>query len=117
MLSPYNEAQSISSQSPAAAAGLLRLALERFCDYRGIKPGTLATRIDALGLPQPLTKAAHACRHLGNDGVHEGFIYYNKDATYEIIVQMSNLLNLIVEQTIGLEEQTKKLMNKHDNRK
>lgn len=117
MLEPYNEAQSIASRSPSAAAGLLRLALERFCEYRNIKGGNLASRIDALGLPKQLAEAAHACRHLGNDGVHEGFIYYDKEATFEIVNQMSRLLNLIVDQTIGLEEQTKSLIEMHNNRK
>ena len=96
---------------------LLRHALERFCEYRGITTGSLASRINALGLPERITAAAHACRHLGNDGVHEGFIYYPKDATYDIVVQMSNLLNLIVEQTIGVEDQTKALIEMHNNRK
>ena len=113
----WDEAQSIATKSPAAAAGLLRHALERFCEHRGITTGTLASRINALGLPKRITDAAHACRHLGNDGVHEGFIYYPKDATYDIVVQMSKLLNLIVEQTVGVEEQTKALMDMHDNRK
>ena len=97
---PFTEAQRITFISPSAAAGLLRLSLERLCKEEGLT-GKLVEMISELSVPPHVVQAAHAIRLVGNDAVHEGFIHYDEEATPELVIKMSELLNSIVDYTIG----------------
>ena len=73
----YNEARSVAQTSPRAAAALLRLALQQFCDFMQLGGKTLDTSISELvrgGLPKQIVMAADIVRVTGNNAVHPGEI-------------------------------------------
>lgn len=97
----YDEARTIVSASPRAAAALLRLAAQKLMVPLGEKGKSLDDDIGALvktGLPDLVRKALDFCRVVGNNAVHPGEI--NIDDTPEIAHNLFHMLNYIVEDRI-----------------
>ncbi len=100
----YEEARSISDQSPRAAAALLRCALERLTEHLGEKDGSLYARIGNLaqkGLPKMVLKALDIVRITANEGgSHCGEIDLTGKDGKEVVDKLFLLVNFIVEKTI-----------------
>ena len=100
----YEEARSIASFSPRAAAALLRLAAKKLCEELGETDRDLFRAIGNLkkkGLPENVIRSLDTVRIVGNEGgAHEGQIdLTNKDNT-EVVNRLFKLINFIVEKTI-----------------
>ena len=100
----YEEARSISDQSPRAAAALLRCALERLTEHLGEKDVSLYERIGNLaqkGLPETVLKALDIVRITANEGgSHCGEIDLTGEDGKEVVDKLFWLVNFIVEKTI-----------------
>ena len=98
----YEEAASISGRSPRAAAGLLRLCIERLVnqlepedkdDLNG-KIGNLVEK----GLPVRVQQALDTVRCIGNNNLHPGQMDPHENP--ETVAQLFALVNIIVESMI-----------------
>lgn len=97
----YNEARLVASDSPRAAAALLRLTIETLILELGVKEKNLNNAIGELvaqGLPPAVQKAWDACRVIGNEAVHTGEIL--GDDTEETTKTLFWLVNFIVAKMI-----------------
>jgi len=100
----YLEARSIASESPRAAAALLRLSVQKLLLKLGGKGKNIDDDIGALvakGLPAQVRDALDICRVVGNNAVHPGEINLEDDP--ELVAQLFELINFIVAQTIERE--------------
>ena len=74
----YKEAALIYELSPRSAAALIRLALEKLCEYLGVKKKNIKESIETLAqqqkIPISIAKAADNIRLIGNANVHAGII-------------------------------------------
>lgn len=100
----YEEAATISGQSPRAAAALLRLAIQ----HLGVDLGGAGKNINddiALlvkqGLPDIVQQSLDVVRVVGNNAVHPGVIDADNPQT---VGKLFELLNVIVEYTISLPQ-------------
>ena len=78
----YEEARAIVSRSPRGAAALLRLAIQKLCDYLEAKGTDLNEQIGYLvkqGLDPQIQKALDIVRVIGNESVHPGQIDMKDD--------------------------------------
>lgn len=100
----YEEAASIFSRSPRAAAALLRLALQKLCIHLGEKGDRIDVDVRELArknvLPQLLIKVADTVRITGNNAVHPGEM--SAEDVDLVASKMFLMLNLIV--TKGITE-------------
>lgn len=97
----YLEAASILSDSPRAAAALLRLALQKLCVQLGEKGDNINDDIKALvakGLNPLVQKSLDALRITGNNAVHPGEI--NLKEQPERVFKLFDLINFIANKLI-----------------
>ena len=90
----YEEASTISSQSPRAASALLRLALQMLLEHIG-RTGTLDTNIKNLveeGLDPQIQKALDIVRVTGNHAVHPGKIVFDDTTDVQAIFYLVNII-------------------------
>ncbi len=101
----YEEARLISSDSPRAAAALLRVALEKLTEELGEKTGNLNIRIGNLskkGLPKSVINSLDIVRIVANEGgSHSGEIDLTGADSVEIVDRLFWLVNFIIEKTIS----------------
>jgi hypothetical protein len=98
----YEEAASISNQSPRGAAALLRLALQKLCKHLGGGGENLNDDIAILvkeGLPPRVQKSLDIVRVIGNNAVHPGQIDTDDP---EVVANLFILVNLIIEYMIEM---------------
>lgn len=98
----FEEARQISSQSPRAAAALLRLCVQKICNFLLGKPGKIDDQIGQLvadGLPKRVQQALDAVRVIGNESVHPGTMDLNDSP--EVAQALFRLVNLIVQDCIS----------------
>ena len=104
----YNEAASILSQSPRAAAALLRLALEELCDKWGAEGKNIQSKIDWLiknkSISPRIVRMMDTVRITGNEAVHPGMIDL-RDKDGKIAIALFILLNRIIENVITEERE------------
>lgn len=97
----YIEAGIIFSDSPRAAAALLRLALQKLCKQLGEKGENINDDIKNLvakGLNPLVQKSLDALRITGNNAVHPGEI--NLEEEPERVLKLFDLLNFIANKMI-----------------
>lgn len=97
----YLESASILSDSPRAAAALLRLALQKLCVQLGEKGENINDDIKALvakGLNPLVQKSLDALRITGNNAVHPGEI--NLSEQPERVFKLFDLINFIANKLI-----------------
>ncbi len=106
----YNEARNLVSDSPRAAAALLRLALQKLTPHLGEKGKKIDVDIANLvekGLPVKIQKALDILRVIGNASVHPGQI--DMKDNIEVAILLFGLLNTIVSVMITNPKEIDKL--------
>ena len=94
----YDQARQVRRDSPAASAGLLRLALQLYLDQFGVPEGDLYRRIGILeewGVPPLPISSMDAIRWGGNVGMHEGRV--RPEDTAQISDDLFEAINLLAE--------------------
>ncbi|MFN3161246.1 MAG: DUF4145 domain-containing protein [Rubinisphaera brasiliensis] len=102
VLKLYEEAAAIFSQSPRAAAALLRLAIQVLCLEVGESGKNINQDIASLvqkGLPEIVQQSLDVVRVTGNNAVHPGQIDADDPAVVE---SLFGLVNVIVEYMIAM---------------
>ncbi|BCM26009.1 hypothetical protein ZMTM_22680 [Methyloradius palustris] len=108
----YNEASTIFSASPRAAAALLRLGLQELCVHLGGKGRNINDDIASLvekGLPLIVQQSLDIVRVTGNEAVHPGQI--DVDST-ETVGSLFELINIIVEYMIAMPQKVSGIYKK-----
>jgi hypothetical protein len=111
VLNLYNEAASIASKSPRAAAALIRLAVQVLCVHLGEPGKNLNDDIGKLvekGLRPMVQKSLDAVRVTGNNAVHPGQIDVDDP---QVVALLFSLLNIIVEQMISVPNEVDSIYN------
>ncbi len=97
----YIEAGNVFSDSPRAAAALLRLALQKLCKQLGEKGENINEDIKSMvsrGLNPLVQKSLDALRITGNNAVHPGEI--NLEEEPDKVLKLFELLNFIANKMI-----------------
>ncbi len=97
----YREAANVFSDSPRAAAALLRLALQKLCKQLGEKGENINEDIKNLvskGLNPLVQKSLDALRITGNNAVHPGEIDLTEEP--DRVVKLFDLINFIANKMI-----------------
>jgi hypothetical protein len=100
-LPDYQEAAAVLSRSPRAAAGLLRLVVEKVCTQLEPTGKDINTRIGNLvkqGLPTRIQQALDTVRVVGNEAVHPGTMDLEDDQ--DTCLKLFTLVNIIVQDRI-----------------
>ncbi len=109
----YQEARNLVSDSPRAAAALLRLALQKLTPHLGEKGEKIDDDIANLvekGLPVKIQKALDTLRVIGNESVHPGQI--DMKDNIEVATLLFSHLNTIVSVMITNPKEIDKLYEK-----
>lgn len=100
----HSEARAVLSDSPRAAAALLRLLMEKLLQDTTGKPGNLNTQIGLLVerrmFDEQLQQTADTIRVSGNNAVHPAQIQDQGD-TEEVALNMFELVNFLVDDLIA----------------
>jgi hypothetical protein len=108
----YNEARSVLSTSPRAAAALLRLSIQKLCQAIGETGQNLNDDIASLvvkGLDKKIQQALDIVRVIGNNAVHPGQIDLRDDRN--TANQLLRLVNLIAEKMISEPKQIQSMFD------
>jgi len=98
----YEEAREIASNSPRAAAALLRLAVQKLCKELGESGKNITDDIANLvkqGLSVEIQQALDIVRVVGNNAVHPGEM--QPDDVADVAFSLFELINQIVEERIS----------------
>jgi hypothetical protein len=101
LFADYEEARSVLASSPRSAAALTRLVIQKLCKELGQSGEHLFGDIAALvkgGLSVRVQQALDVVRVIGNNAVHPGQLDVDNAET---AIQLFQLVNIIVEQTIS----------------
>ena len=107
----YEEAASISTQSPRGAAALLRLVIQKLCISLGGNGSNINEDIQTMiskGVPVTVQQALDIVRVVGNNAVHPGQIDVDDP---EIVGKLFSLINVICEYMISMPKKIGELYN------
>lgn len=113
----YMEAALILTDSPRAAAALLRLALQKLCKQLGEKGEHINEDIKKMvskGLNPHVQMALDALRITGNNAVHPGEI--NLKEQPEMVIKLFDLINFIANKMITEPNEIKELYGQLPNK-
>lgn len=102
----FEEARQVFSNSPRAAAALLRLCVQKLCQELLGKKGDIHKQIGELvdlGLPSRVLKAFDTIRIFGNESVHPGTV--NLNDTPDVALALFSLVNMAVRHCITEEKE------------
>lgn len=102
ILRDFEEARSIVSLSPRAAAAMLRLAIQKLCAHLGGSGRDINSDIASLvqkGLDSRVQRALDIVRVIGNESVHPGELDMRDDR--DTAIKLFGLVNLIAEKMIS----------------
>ena len=100
-LGDFEEARTVCSESPRAAAALLRLVVQKLCRHFGESGENINEDIKNLvkkGLDPKIQKALDIVRVTGNYAVHPGEMSIEDNP--EIVTRLFHLVNMIVQDMI-----------------
>ena len=103
----YEEASTISNQSPRAACAMLRLAIEMLLKELGEKGDIFdATKnLVKKGLDQRVQQSLDIVRVIGNNAVHPGEIVFDDTTDVQILFQLINIIaNYLITQPKQIQE-------------
>ncbi len=106
----YEEARTISANSPRGSSALLRLAIQKLCVFLGQKGENVNDDIASLvrkGLPVEIQQALDIVRVVGNNAVHPGELSENDVAA--VSASLFELVNQIVEEKISRPKKLQEL--------
>ncbi|MHB1286747.1 MAG: DUF4145 domain-containing protein [Leptospirales bacterium] len=109
-LGDFEEARIVSSESPRAAAALLRLVVQKLCEHFGESGKNINEDIQKLvkkGLDPGIQKALDIVRVTGNYAVHPGEM--NIEDNSEVVSKLFHLVNMIVQDMITKPNELNKL--------
>lgn len=110
----YHEAQTITNDSPRAAAALLRLLLQKFMAHCGeSEKASINDSIASLvkkGLAEEVQQALDFCRVVGNNAVHPGEISF--DDNPDVATHLFEVVNFLVEEFIAKKKRLQTLYAK-----
>lgn len=109
----YQEACSVFSGSPRAAAALLRLCVQKLCKELGQPGKNINDDIAALvrnGLPAQITQALDVVRVTGNNAVHPGEM--SEGDTAQLAGSLFGLVNFIVDSQIAQPKRIQEMFGK-----
>lgn len=108
----YIEAANIVEISPRGAAALLRLCIQKLCNYLlNVEDCNINRAIDDLrvkGLKQHIVNAFDVVRVTGNNAVHPGQMALREDV--DTVLGMFKMVNLIANDTITDQKEVQMLM-------
>ena len=109
----FEEARKISSISPRASLGLLRLCVEMLAEELGEKNGSLHTKIENLAknFPRDVKEALEVTRITGNNALHGGQISIDDD-DHNMAQLLFEIVNIIVHRMISEPKQIAKAAEK-----
>lgn len=122
----YQEAANIVSDSPRAAAALLRLAVQKLMKHLGEKGKKLDDDIATLvkkGLPVIIQNSLDIIRVIGNNAVHPGQIDLKEDIekVFSLFSQINKIVDIMItepketlELYLKLPEKARKAIEKRD---
>lgn len=109
----FEEARQIAGMSPRAAAGLLRLCIEKLCRLltgeEKLKIDQQIAKLVAQGLSVKIQRALDSVRVIGNEAVHPGTIDIEDSEKY--VYPLFKIVNLIVEELIATPAEIDDLFN------
>lgn len=111
----FNEARKVFGVSVRAAAALLRLAIEQYCEEMGYRSKrnlseNLKDMINEENLSNEFEESCKYIRLIGNDAVHPRELSISEDE--EAVLFMFELLNQLVEEMITNKNKRERLFNK-----
>ncbi len=109
----FNEARQVFPISPRSSAALLRLAIQKLCKHLGYPGKDINDDIGKMvanGLSPLIQQALDAVRVIGNESVHPGKIDLRDDP--DTALQLFNLVNFIVQETITKPRQVQEIYSK-----
>ena len=98
----FLEAQNIYRSSPRGAAALLRLCIQKLCNYLDVKDKNIDAAIASLvkrGLDSRIEQALDIVRVIGNEAVHPGQLDLKDDR--ETAEELFSLVNIIADAMIS----------------
>lgn len=108
-LATYKEASEVFAISPRAAAGLMRLCLQQFCQEIEVRGKSLDEQIGELvksGVPEFIQQYMDVCRCVGNSSVHPNVeIDVNEDP--EVAKALFTAMNIIVENLVSIPKRAR----------